>query len=226
MTERTRTDSGRDLLEELEEGWGTPRAPSVATAPAAAPFEPEIGEEDGEEEAVASAAAKVDEGWLDDLFPGGDDEDEEEPELPDERLDPVAFAAAKKARDERARQKRERKKTRADVKRARQKERGDAIKARQKPKSKKSRAVTPAPRSARALEKAARASARGAAVPTTDGTLVRTAAASPTTKASSAKATPAKAIPAKPSTLASLKLLGIVLAVLLAIAAVAAALMK
>ncbi len=221
MTERTRTDSGRDLLEELEEGWGTPRAPSVATAPAAAPFEPEIGEEDGEEEAVASAAAKVDEGWLDDLFPGGDDEDEEEPELPDERLDPVAFAAAKKARDERARQKRERKKTRADVKRARQKERGDAIKARQKPKSKKSRPVTPAPRSARAVEKAARASARGAAVPTTDGTLVQTAAAGPITKASSAKATPAK-----PSTLASLKLLGIVLAVLLAIAAVAAALMK
>src|SRR5688500_1278278 len=48
---------------------------------------------------------KLDEGWLDELFPEEDEPDEPEEEeepLPDERLDPVAYAAAKKLREERA----------------------------------------------------------------------------------------------------------------------------
>ena len=60
-------------------------------------------EQDGKSDEADLKA--VDDGWLDELFPEEEEPDEpeeEEPPLPDERLDPEAYAAAKKAREERA----------------------------------------------------------------------------------------------------------------------------
>jgi hypothetical protein len=215
---RPRQDSSRDLLEELEDGWATPPAP---TAPAAAPRAAARPAPDEDLEAL-------DEGWLDDLFPGEEDEadeeeeaDEPEAELPDERLDPAAFAAAKKARDERAALKKERKRAKAEAKRARQKARAAAI--RQKQKTKKSRAG------------AARSPESGRVLPSDVSV-----AATPDGAADAANADAAENVVAEPkgrgarsaapvrraSTMASIKLLAIVLAVLLALAAFAAAIIK
>src|SRR4051812_44113534 len=110
MVERSR-DSSRDLLEELEDGWGTPRpAGAQATATAATAAQPAMRTDARADDVPASSEsgpdlAALDEGWLDDLFPGeedekdDEDEDEPEPELPDERLDPEAYAIAKEARE-------------------------------------------------------------------------------------------------------------------------------
>src|SRR6185437_14404725 len=116
--------SSRDLLEELEDGWaGAPPA-----RPAAAGAIPE-------EESSTPNVAELDEGWLDQLFPEEEDDDEEadepEPELPDERLDPVAFAAAKKAQGERQIAKKEKKRQKLEAKRARQREKAVAMRQKQ-----------------------------------------------------------------------------------------------
>ena len=169
MVERSRQDSTRNLLEELEDGWATPsssRMPVAEATKTAAPATPIAEEDDGRLPAPSTPDVDaLDEGWLDDLFPGEggenddeDDEDDDEPEpaLPDERLDPEAFALAKKAREERAALKKEKKRAKAETKRARQKARAAAI--RQKQKSKKARPASvkpePAPKKKPARAKA------------------------------------------------------------------------
>lgn len=220
MVDAKRQDSSRDLLEELEDGWGTPPAPSVIAADAARPM-PEIPDD--------AELDNIDGGWLDELFPEAEEPDEPEepePELPDERVDPVAFAAAKKAREERAAARKEKKRLKLEAKRARQKARAAAVRQKQKaqkqrgkpqkqkarkPEKKKARVAAPAAaratddiapidelddgdESAEAMEKVVRPSASGGKVP--------------------------------PSTLGSIKLLAIVLAVLIAVAVFAAAVIK
>ncbi len=216
MTERSRQDSSRDLLEELEDGWGTPRpppelAPSVEKAAAA---HAAIAEDD----ATSPDLAALDDGWLDEFFPEADEPDEPdepEPELPDERLDPEAYALAQKARDERAAKKKDRKRAKLDAKRTRQKARAAASRQNQKQKSKKAR---PAP--ARRDEPSSKelAAPSSGSLPTVDPKedAAERAVASP-------KRGPA---PAKPSTAASVKLVAIVLVTLLAIAGAVAALSK
>lgn len=145
MIERNRQDSTRDLLEELEDGWATQNPPRVE-----ARAEEEAESVSAEERTPSDPdLAAVDDGWLDEFF--GDDKDEEEdeddepeesePELPDERLDPEAFARAKAERAERSAKKKEKKKAKAEAKRARQKAR--ALAMRQKQKGKKARPATP-----------------------------------------------------------------------------------
>lgn len=248
MVERSRHDSSRDLLEELEDGWaaspppavarpvaGVPR-PSTAPLPAPAVASPAVTTalaEDEEEDERGSAPdlAALDEGWLDDLFPAeddGDDEEEdegEEPELPDEQLDPEAFALAKKARDERAAKKREKKRAKAEAKRARQKARAAAM--RQKQKSKKGRPPTPPRRDE--LKKRAEPTSRSLK-PTSDDEAGSDAeaerdlapAALPVSRPKKTSSTTRRA----PSRMASVKLLAIVLATLLALAAAVAAILR
>src|SRR4051812_28813310 len=115
---RHRQDSSRDLLEELEDGWASSPTKAAAKKAAVAAATPaQAGAQalktplDPEAEIDVDA---LDDGWLDQLFPEDDEPDEPEepePDLPDEGVDPVAYAAAKKARDERARQKKDRKKS-------------------------------------------------------------------------------------------------------------------
>jgi hypothetical protein len=95
----------------------------------------------------------VDEAW-------GEDDEPEEPEepeqpLPDEHLDPVAYATAKKAREAREEAQRERRKVRAEAKKQRQALR--AAQVREKQKTKQKRAGKP---SARALAERAEREAR------------------------------------------------------------------
>jgi hypothetical protein len=219
MVDKPRQDSSRDLLEELEDGWGTPAAPAVAqtkAVPAAPGSNPSLSE--------------VDEGWLDDLF-GDEEESEEEeeaeepePELPDERLDPEAFAVAKKARDDRAAQRKDRKRAKAEAKKNRQKARVAA--SRQKQKAKKNRP----PPSARSVTSNKRSrevresdpSALESASSEEDEAADLVAAGLPPPRPRSRPATGAR----RPNTIASIKLLAIVLAVLVALAAFVAAIMK
>jgi hypothetical protein len=254
MKDERRHDSSRDLLEEIEDGWATPAAPHVranvpratganpasavapkigratllggltgtpagsgSPAPPSEPFAPARSAPpaavDDDEGSIGRASdpdlAALDERWLDD-FPDDDDEDVEEPALPDERLDPEAFARAKKERDERAAKRRDKKRARAEAKRARTKARAEA--ARQKQKSKKSRPAAPA--KARA-EPESELVATAADVESGTPTPSRP----PTKKA-------AHVARQRASTMASIRLLAIVLGVLLALAALAAVLTR
>ena len=124
--QRTRQDSSRDLLEELEDGWASAPSSKGAAAQVAADSAPDVND--------------LDEGWLDQLFPEEDEDEEEEepePELPDERADPVAFAAAKKAREERQAARKEKKRQKLEAKRARQRSKAAAMRQKQKGKSKR-----------------------------------------------------------------------------------------
>ncbi len=240
MIERQPRDSSRDLLEELEDGWATAPPPQTELKPKPTVAEAQAPEADGSSPDVDS----LDEGWLDDLFPGdgdgdgdGDendeDEDEEsEPELPDERLDPEAFALAKKAREERAAKKKERRKAKLEAKRARQKARAAAV--RQKQKGKKARpasvrATEAAPKSEVAPKRAkSPANARRPAETETDDSpdeLVPAGLSAPKARPRSG-APNAVAATKRASTIASIKLLAIVLGIMLALAALAAALLK
>jgi len=250
-TERNRLDSSRDLLEELEDGWATPPPPNAKLrADDPADDKPEGAASNVVAEPSDPNVDELDEGWLDDLFPGeeeeedDDDDDEPEPELPDERLDPVAFAEAKKARDERAAKKKEKKRAKLEAKRQRQRARAAAM--RQKQKSKKGRAAGPASRknpqaapasaTSRSEEKKKRAKAHNEEIPDSiaatsqdidaseqdDDIAEERPKASKSTKATSTRA--ASAVP--PRTMASIKLLAIVLAILLALAAAVAAIVK
>lgn len=87
--------------------------------------------------------AEVDSAWEDD--DEADDPEEPEEPLPDERLDPVAYAAAKKARAEREDARRERRKARADAKRQKQRSRADLARQKQKGKQKKRPGARPTP---------------------------------------------------------------------------------
>jgi len=272
MSLRQRHDSSRDLLEELEDGWGNPPPPAAGMPLPGAPQnngtkQAAIAKDSASTDVAAIAKgggstvvaaiaeatevatddvptlaesnpdlASLDEGWLDELFPGEQDDEEEEeddepePELPDERLDPEAFALAKKARDERAARKKEKKRQKAEAKRARQKARADAI--RQKQKAKKARAGAasrraPEPPSKKKNERskanAPKPRAAEAAAERAEDAADLAAAGVPVSK-SRAKVSEAPRHPR--STLASVKLLAIVLATLLALAAAVAAIMK
>lgn len=100
-------ESTRNLLEQIEEDWEAPSAPAPLVS--------------------APSLTELDTGW-------GDDEDDEldEPELPDERLDPVAYAAAKAEREARIAAKRQRRREKAEAKRAKQRDRALAAKKKQK----------------------------------------------------------------------------------------------
>lgn len=216
MTEE-KNESTRNLLAEIEGGWGTPSPPGVDDA-APAPL-------DAAAPASTPNVDALDDGWLDDLFPDdeddeADDADEEpEPELPDERLDPVAFAEAKKAREERAARRKEKRRAKAEAKRARQKARGAA--ARQKQKTKKSRPSTAKAETAKPAAKsddADRSSSRDVADAAHDAPAPKEVA----------EPRPRRVAPKgkRIDTVASIKLLAIVLAVLLGLAAAAAAVFR
>lgn len=215
--QRPRQDSSRDLLEELEDGWArTPSVSSVATAST---------DEAPDDRPSTPDVASLDEGWLDQLFPEDDDkeEDEDEPEeeLPDERADPVAYAVAKKAQAERAAAKKDRKKAKLDAKRVRQ--RAKAVAMRQKQKGKKRKAApAPSPLSRGQEKKEARKKARELdereALADDADEVVAEVTEKPKRRA--------VAVKRAPSTTQSIKLLAIVLAVLLAIAAAVAVLSK
>lgn len=237
MVERSRQDSTRNLLEELEDGWATPsssRMPVAEATKTAAPATPIAEEDDGRLPAPSTPDVDaLDEGWLDDLFPGeggendDDDDDELEPALPDERLDPEAFALAKKAREERAALKKEKKRAKAETKRARQKARAAAI--RQKQKSKKARPASvkpePAPKKKPARAKASESNDSSVVDDAPDVIATKRPERAKTSTPERAKtSTPERRGTA--STMASVKLLALVLAILLALAAAAAAIMK
>lgn len=221
MDLRLRQDSSRDLLEELEEGWGPPPPPRAAvrttTADASTDDVPDL--------------ASLDEGWLDDLFPDDDDDDDElEPELPDERLDPEAFALAKKAREERAARKKEKKRARAEAKRARQKIRVAAMRQKQKKKTKKTRPNSPAFRHTPAPPRNDVRNDKGHPkyAETDDDAHAEHVRELADAKAPASKAAPkaSRAPRHAPSTVASVKLLAIVLATLLVLAAAVATILK
>ncbi len=180
-------EGGWDAHDGDEEGDHAPRANGekaqerdVVSPPASAPSLEELdarwgddlfgdGEDDEDDE---DADESADQGTDEEDDDDDDDEDEtdeadeSEPELPDERLDPVAYAAAKKAREERAEDRRKKRRAKLDAKRAKKKARAEAIaKKKKKQKSKKARGPSPrAERRARAEAKAeARAKAKAAA---------------------------------------------------------------
>lgn len=222
MVDGQERDSSRHLLEELEGGWGTPpppgtepSAPSLASVPNA---QTKARAAEPSERRIASDIDALDDGWLDDDFPGDDghDPDDPEPELPDERLDPVAFALAKKAREEHAARKKERRRTKIEAKRARQKARAMATRQKQKAKKRNRPAAAP-PASTRERAIHAPRPATGAKPNESDATVIAAPVPSRSAKRPSA---------GRPSTTASIKLLAIVLATLLALAAAVAAIMK
>jgi hypothetical protein len=231
--ERKQQDSSRDLLEELEDGWGTPSAPHVVVASPQAPAAPKPKPPSAEALAALEETDdvdKLDDGWLDELFPIEDEPEEEEefePELPDERLDPVAFAAAKKARDERASKKKDKKRAKLDAKRSRQRAKAQAM--RQKQKSKKARSpsstrtIEAAPRAKRSRneKRAAEPDAPVADATDDDGAL------EPIENEPERKSAPAKTkTKTRPSTVASVKTLAIVLGALVVLAIAAAVLFR
>jgi hypothetical protein len=146
-----KNDSSRNLLDKIEGEWDSPSPPRAAATP--------------EVQAALDAAAarlldslhpppvsvptmdELDSGWGEEDDEEEEEEEEEvEPELPDERLDPVAYAEAKKARDERVEARRQKRRAKADAKKARRKARLEAQRSKQKGKQKKAR---PAPKPAR-----------------------------------------------------------------------------
>jgi hypothetical protein len=152
----------RKLLAEIEGSWKSPISGEVWPGPVTAqPVQPPTAEMQSALDAAADRLVEslypppVTVPSLDELDSGWDGEDEQdeqdeqeeeeeqeegpEPDLPDERLDPVAHAAAKKARDERIEARRERKRTKAEAKKARRRARAEAAKLKQKGKTKKAR---------------------------------------------------------------------------------------
>lgn len=143
-------DSSRNLLDKIEGDWDSPRPPRAAATAVPASVQA----------ALDAAAARLvdsldpppvsvptmedlDSGWDEDDEDDEEEEDETEPELPDERLDPVAYAEAKKARDERVEARRQKRRAKADAKKARRKARLEAQRSKQKGKQKKARPAPP-----------------------------------------------------------------------------------
>jgi hypothetical protein len=149
-------ESSRNLLDKIEGDWDSLDPSGPLRAPPRTAATPEV-------QAALDAAAsrlvdsldpppvsvptmdELDSGWgaEDGDADEEDEEDEIEPELPDERLDPVGYAVAKKARDERVEARRQRRRGKAETKKARRKARLDAQRSKQKGKQKRAR---PAPR--------------------------------------------------------------------------------
>ncbi len=177
MAPADKDDSNRNLLDQIEGDWETARPPRAAAPP--------------EVQAALDAAAarlvdsldpppmsvptmdELDSGWgqeddedEDDEEEDEQDEQEAEPELPDERLDPVAYRLAKRAQDERIEARRVRRRAKAEAKKARRKARLDAQRSKQKGKQKKARPAAkparPSKEERSRARKAAAASARAA----------------------------------------------------------------
>lgn len=178
-------EARRKLLAELEHsgprGAWTPNPETIAGAPVQPPT-PEM-------QAALDAAAdrlvesldpppisvpsmdELDSGWEEEEE-DEEEEEEPEPELPDEKADPIAYAAAKRAREERIEARRERKRVKAEAKKARRKARASMAKGKQKGKTKKARppAVAQAAKLAKAkarageMERAKSRRQRGAAL--------------------------------------------------------------
>ena len=144
----TKHESTRSLLAQIEGDWDAPKS---GTAKAANPTAAELHAEldaaaDRLVESLDQAPISVralDSGWGgdhdDDTDDADDADDANEPALPDEQLDPVAYAEAKKARDERVEGRRERRRVKLEAKKARRKARVDAQKSKQKGKQRKGR---------------------------------------------------------------------------------------
>lgn len=111
-------DSVRDV-DTLDAGWG----------------DEDEGDDEADDADDAAAAADAAEEAR---------EEAREPELPDERLDPVAYAAAKRAREERMAARRERQRAKAEAKKGRRKARAEAARGKQKGKTRKPRPQVPA----------------------------------------------------------------------------------
>jgi cobalamin biosynthesis Mg chelatase CobN len=114
-------DDDEDADDELD--WDVDPADQAALSP-------------GDSAAPEPSTDSLDSGWDDDEE---EEEEEPEPELPDERLDPVAYAEAKAAQAERLQARKERKRAKDAAKKARQRARVEAAKNKQKSKSRKSR---------------------------------------------------------------------------------------
>ena len=171
-------EARRKMLAELERAWDdTPRPPGASEAAdvTAQSVKPPTAEMRAALDAAADRLVEsldpppvsvpsmddLDSGWGAEQEEEDDDDEEEqpasEPELPDEKLDPVAYAEAKKAREDRASALRERKRMKAEAKKARRKARLGAQKGKQKAKTKKARPpalVRPAKEQKKAAERA------------------------------------------------------------------------
>lgn len=140
-----KNESTRSLLDQIEGQWDSP---GPGEARKVAPPEVQAALDAAADRLVESLDPppvsvpmldELDSGWGDDEEEEDEDDEEIEPELPDERLDPVAYAAAKKARDERVEARRVRRRAKAEAKKSRRKARLDAQKQKQKGKQKKAR---------------------------------------------------------------------------------------
>lgn len=147
-------DSTQALLEDIEGGWASPSSARLrAGAPPTAATEQDPARDDGGASVVDGTPIStptldsLEAGWIDELFDEDEeDEDDEpdapEPDLPDEAVDPEAYAAAKKAREEREQARRQKRKAKAEEKRARRKARAQAAQQQQKQKKKRAGAAS------------------------------------------------------------------------------------
>jgi hypothetical protein len=198
-------------LQDIEGGWATPPPAKAASATTT---------DEGDRTSTPDLAA-VDEGWLDDLFPEAEepDDEEEEPEheLPDERLDPAAYAEAKKARDELAAARRDKKKAKLEAKRARQRTRAAEARAKQRGKSKGRARPKPKPEP----KNARKAAPNLDTVPAADEVETDEPAGVPARKKAGSGAAPARR-----GIATQWKLLALAIAIFIAAAALAAALAR
>ncbi len=154
----TKAESTRNILAQIEGEWDAPKS---GTAKAAIPTAAELHAElDAAAERLVESlepppisvrnVEELDSGWGDSDNDDGDgdndDDDANEPALPDEQLDPMAYAEAKKARDERIAARRERRRAKVEVTKARRKARVDAQRSKQKGKQRKARPLQRAAR--------------------------------------------------------------------------------
>lgn len=156
-------ESSRNLLAQIEDEWEPPKAGSNTERKLHAELDAaadRLVESLQPPPISVTSVEALDSGWGDDEDDDDEEEDEVEPELPDERLDPVAYAAAKKARDERIEARRQRRKIKLEAKKARRKARAEAQKSKQKGKQRKARAPGSAKAQAKAEAKA-KAKSRG-----------------------------------------------------------------
>ncbi len=146
----TKPESTRSLLAQIEGEWDAPKS---GTAKAANPTAAELHAElDAAADRLVESlnpppvsvrnVEELDSGWGD-TDDDDDDDDANEPALPDEQVDPVAYAEAKKARDERIEARQERRRAKVEAKKARRRARVDAQKSKQKGKQRKARPPQP-----------------------------------------------------------------------------------
>jgi hypothetical protein len=228
MGERRTNDSTRDLLEEVDSGWFSAPPPRPDTPLPAPVFDPSLSELSPS----APNVAELDAGWAEDLalekapaervqHVGRVEGTNPVRARTSKRLAADAFARSKQGHEERAAQKRDRKRSKAAEKRARQVARTEATQSKQK--AKRARPERPVPSSRKEERKV-------------DARVLLNA--DPASRKPSVGATlesiPAPRVPipgqpharAKATTSHSLKVLGVVLGVLIAGAIVLAALAR